>query len=360
MTAQERLSAELERALLRALLAEWHDINWRYFGRRLRAPTLALHDGQARLGRWDAARRELSLSRALTCGGPWAQAVEVLKHEVAHQFVHEVLGVHDESAHGPAFRQVCAQRGFDGAASGLPASGDGAGDPVLRRIAKLLALAGSPNQHEAEQAMRLAQRLMLQHNLDAVAQGTGRGYAYRQVGKPKGRHSAAEKLLAVILGEFFFVEVLWVSTYLVREGRRATVLELCGTPGNLDVAVWVHEFLHATGERLWRAHQRARGITADRDRREYLCGVMQGVRDKLRAGLADSRSEGLIWRGDPGLQGYFQRRHPRVTSACGASVRLGAAYDSGRVAGKAIVLSRPLGGEAAPPARGPRLLGPGH
>ena len=70
--------------------------------------------------------------------------VEVLKHEMAHQFVDEVLGVHDEPDHGPVFRQVCDERGIDARAAGAP-DADRARDHVLDRIAKLLALAGSPN-----------------------------------------------------------------------------------------------------------------------------------------------------------------------------------------------------------------------
>ena len=39
--------------------------------------------------------------------------VEVLKHEMAHQYAHEILGARDESAHGEAFRTVCQRLGID-------------------------------------------------------------------------------------------------------------------------------------------------------------------------------------------------------------------------------------------------------
>ena len=50
---------------------------------------------------------------------PWTVVLEVLRHEMAHQYVDEVLGVHDETAHGPTFQAVCEARAIDGRAAGV-------------------------------------------------------------------------------------------------------------------------------------------------------------------------------------------------------------------------------------------------
>src|SRR3954471_6912877 len=142
------LSATLEAALLRQLGETWAEINQNHFRRRLRRPVFGLSDA-ARLGAWIGARRMLELSRALVLEQPWGVVREVLKHEMAHQFVDEVLGIDDQTAHGPAFEALCRQHGIDASASGLP-SAHGSDSTVLRRIARLLALAASPNVHEAE------------------------------------------------------------------------------------------------------------------------------------------------------------------------------------------------------------------
>jgi hypothetical protein len=337
------LSAALETALLRALGATWAEVNQNHFRGRLRRPVIALHDGQARLGLWDGKRRTLSLARALVLERPWGVVREVLKHEIAHQFVDEVLGVTDESAHGPTFEGVCRQHGIDAAATGLPAAGsEEAGDPVLRRIARLLALAGSPNLHEAETAMKQAQRLMLKHNIDASVAAARRGFAFRHLGVPRGRIDAFEQILAGILADHFFVEVIWVPSYRPREGREGRVLEICGTPANLEVAAWVHGFLLETGERLWREHKRAHGVRLDGERRRYLLGMMMGFDEKLRAGAAESREEGLIWRGDPALEDYLRERYPRRSSGGRIGYHRTAAYEHGRRAGRDIVLSKPV------------------
>src|SRR5690606_15648271 len=118
---------------------------------------------------WRGDVKTLELSRRLILGFGWDAVVEVLKHEMAHQYVDEVLMLTDETAHGPAFRRVCAERNIDARASGDPSAPDGRSDEAraaLGKIAHLLNLAQSPNQHEAQAAMAAAQRLMLKYNIE--------------------------------------------------------------------------------------------------------------------------------------------------------------------------------------------------
>lgn len=342
------LSAALETALLRELVSEWERISYQHFGGRLRRPVFALMDSDRRLGEWNGRRRTLSVSRQLVLTHPWGQVLEVLKHEVAHQFVEEVMGISDETAHGPAFTNLCRKLGFDARATGLPGpSLDAASDqgpPVLRRIARLLALAESPNRHEAESAMAAAQRLMLRHNIDSLAATRAEGFAFRHLGLPRGRIDGHEYVLASILNDHFFVQTIWVRGFIVAEGRGGNLLEVVGTPSNLEVASYVHGFLLATGERLWRAHKQAEGIRGDRDRRRYLLGVMMGFAEKLRVGQAEQRREGLIYVGDPLLSSFYDQRYPRRRKTGGVVLPRSESYERGQRAGRDIVLHRPVHG----------------
>jgi hypothetical protein len=58
--------------------------------------------------------------------------------------------------------------------------------------------------------------------------------------------------------------------------------------------------------------------------------------------------------GDPGLEGFLQQRYPRRSGGSGIGVRLTAAYEHGREAGRNIVLHKPV---KEGRTRG-RLLGP--
>jgi hypothetical protein len=355
--AAERLSAELEAALVRELYAEYEHLNWCLFKRALRVPQIELSTTDKRLGRWVPEQRVIEISRSLAVTRSWGVVVEVLKHEMAHQYVHEVLRQTSETSHGPVFRDVCARLGVDGRATGLPDAGaDARTDEearLLERVARLLALAGSSNANEAQAAMSAAQRLMLKYNLDVAKAAGPRGYSFRHVGKPSGRVTEGERLLAAILAEHFFVEVIWIPIYRALEGKRGRVLEVCGTPANLEMAEYVHDYLLRTSEDLWRDHKRARALRSNRDRRAYVAGVMMGFLEKLRSERKRSREQGLVWVGDADLGRFYRQRHPHISHSRHEGQRRNEAHAHGREAGKKIVIHRPV--ERGPSGAG-RLL----
>ncbi len=355
--ARPELDAELEAALLRELMRSWHELNHAYFKGAMRAPVLRLGEGAEQgqtLGRWRLNHRTIELSRALVVEQAWGATIEVLKHEMAHQYVHEVLGATDETAHGPAFQQICGRLGIDAAASGMPDVDDPRRARLRQRVEDLLALANSPNQHEAENAAALAQRLILKHNIALSELPERRRYAYRHLGQPKGRHAEAEHILAAILAEHFFVEAIWVPSYRPREGKRGSVLEICGTPENLEMAAYVHDFLLQTAERLWRRHKREHDIRRDRDRRRFIAGVMEGFFERLASEKRKNTEKGLVWVGDADLHRYHRRRHPHVRSVRLQGHGLDPTRARGRQAGRNIVLRRGVG-EAEATSRGRAL-----
>jgi hypothetical protein len=358
-----RLTAELEVALLRELRASYHDINATYFKRGLRPAEIRLSENARRLGQWDPERRCIEMSRPLLVSKAWGVVIEVLKHEMAHQYVHEILGRTDEPAHGPAFREVCDRLGIDARAAGMPATVDGTisadrEEPlkILERVAQLLALAQSSNVHEAQSATSLAQKLMLKYNLDSAALGTRHGYHFRHLGMPSGRISESERLLSVLLGEHFFVEVIWVPVYRPFEKKRGQVLEICGTLPNLEMAAYVHAFLSESAERLWNEHKREQGIESNRDRRTYLAGVIEGFREKLVAETKKHREHGMVWVGDADLETYYRKRHPHIRHTRTTGQARTEAHGAGRSAGRKLVLHRGMSGAGPARAGGPALL----
>jgi hypothetical protein len=355
-TQSDVLGIELERAALVELRSAWQRSNLEYFKGALRRPILEIADLDSQLGRWMSDHRTLQISRSLILGQGWGVVVEVLKHEMAHQFVDEVLGLRNQPAHGPAFRQVCAERGIDPRAAGLPDAKPAIQDEhrLLERVAKLLALAESPNMHEAQAAMSAAQRLMLKYNLEALVKAPRRSYGFRHLGEPTGRVDESRRFLASILGDFFFVEVIWVTVWRVHEKKRGKVLEICGTPENLELCAYVHSFLIHTSERLWREYKRENGVRGNRSRRVFIAGVMAGFRDKLMSEREHSDKQGLVWAGDSDLSAYLRRRHPHMRYMRHQGNRRNEAWTHGRAAGRKIVLHR---GVSEGPSGGRKLLG---
>jgi len=327
---------------LRELARDYTQLNYDYFRGRLSPLPLSLSDNSSLLGCYRRDPRRIELSRKLVLTQPWGSVIEVLKHEMAHQFVAEVLGERDEASHGPMFQSVCERLGIDAGATGLPEP-KAERSPILERIRKLLALADSPNQHEAEAAMRMAHRLMLKHNLERPAPEAGHAdYTFRHVGRATGRISEAESLLAALLGEFFFVQPIWVSVFRVSDHKRVSILEITGRDENLAMAEYVHGFLQHAAEALWREHKRKHKIQRDTDRRAFMAGVIRGFADKLRAERKTQAAEGLVWVSDAHSEQYFARRHPRVRSIRYGSSANSAASGHGRAAGRDLVLNRPI------------------
>jgi predicted SprT family Zn-dependent metalloprotease len=351
--AKRDLSLDLERALLRELFAEYRRINEGVFKSALTPPTIQLVSSGSRLGCWTRDTRTLELSRELVTRHGWGVVVEVLKHEMAHQYVHEALGRTHEPPHGPVYRDVCRSFSIDASSAGVPEAREKGEEKIVERVARLLALAESPNVHEAEAAASAAQRLMLKYNVTLQKEAGSRGYAFAHVGRATGRVSESERILAMVLGKHFFVEVIWVPVYRALEGKRGSVLELCGSPANLAMAEYVHSYLTDTAERLWMDHRASSGVRGNRDRRTYLAGVMSGFAEKLSRQAVSSREEGLVWVKDADLAHYFRGRHPHVRHVRYAGNRKNEAFARGRDAGRRIVLRR--GMEGAPVAAG-RLL----
>ena len=358
MDATQPLRIELEQAAVRAIHKSYEHINGSLFRFKLRAPAFELDGSAERLGRWVPGHRTLELSPDLLTKFGWGVLEEVLKHEMAHQYVDEVLGVRDEPAHGPAFRRVCEERGIDARASGAPQAGDTAGqNPVLERIAKLLALAESPNEHEAQAAMSAAQRLMLKHNIEAAVSGGVASYCFRHLGQPSGRVAEHQRRLAMILDEYFFVQVIWVPVWRVSEAKRGSVLEVCGSRDNVELAAYVYDFLTYTADALYRADRKRRRDRTHAARRKFLAGVISGFHERLRGERKRSEAQGLVWVGDAELHGYFRRRHPHLRWTRHSVSTGGEAYARGQTAGRNIVLHRGVKSGAGavirqlPPAR---------
>src|SRR5262245_35810175 len=102
-TGADALSAALEAALLRELRDRYEWDNRERFGGRLVAPVIVLSDSTSHFGRWHSATRTLELARTLVLQRSWLEVMSVLEHEMAHQFVDEVLRVRNETSHGETF-----------------------------------------------------------------------------------------------------------------------------------------------------------------------------------------------------------------------------------------------------------------
>lgn len=355
------LGDELRNRCLRRLSWAWTTINWAHLDGVLTPPSIQLHRGERRWGSWHPDRRLITISERQVLCYSWASVLETLKHEMAHQWVSEARQLRTlpprapEPPHGPLFQAACQRLGCSPAASGsggrslFRPGGTGpdesAEDARLRRIQKLLALADrNPDEHEARAAFARARELMLRMNLESVS--APRGYAWRHLGRPLARIPHHHYLIAGILQDFYFVNCIWIHSYDLLEDREGNLLEIMGTPENLNMAEYVYECLHRQCESLYEAWKRERERVERQDRRAYLDGLLEGFRVQLARSSRESAQHGLVWVGDPGLESWTRERYPRVRNSRIGHASGGEARQDGVRAGEQLRLHRPVGGPA--------------
>lgn len=372
---------DFKAAWLRQIQGAYANLLWRNGLGRLHPAGLALMNDKGLWGRWDDRRRIIFISEDLILNHPWPVTLGILGHEVAHQLVSDLGGFEDraQSPHGPAFQRMGRRLGLDDfylkAQVDLRNQGpevkpdqppeSEAGQQVLMKVKKLLALSGSPVAAEAQAAMNAAARLMAKHNLKALENQEEKAYEHRLIGPPVKRLSTALALTAGLLNRHFFVETIFVPDYDPRTDTESKRLEIMGRPENVSLAEHVFLFLSERSESLWREYRREHKGGGQAARNSFIAGLLEGFDAKLKAearagGHSKSPNEGfsaLVLSRDARLADFVRYRHPRLkTVATGRGRRHCPQSDAaGRRAGQALTINSPLTSNNQPPA-GPRLL----
>lgn len=352
---QTAIGEDLERRILHGLACEWQEaVSILDSPQRnlMRMPLFCLDNMKNRLGEWSSEKRQIRLSRSLVLEHSWASVVEVLVHEIAHQFADEVLGVGYEPPHGPMFKYACHVLRANPRASGryqplddrIIRGSASNQDTIILRVKKLMALAQSRNKHEAEAAAAKAHELIAKHNVDLLARRESRDFVSTFAGRPALRHSREDYALAVLLTDFYFVRGIWVPAYVVDKGRMGRALEITGTAQNIEIAGYVYDFVRRSIDSQWDEYNGHRGLNRYR-KTDFAVGVINGLAAKLkRQGQAGEKRGGfypLVKLQDPLLKEYVAYRYPRVSNVAGRSLRHDSkVFNDGVKVGANLVVSK--------------------
>jgi len=352
MKAVFRAPPALQEAWIRRLRWHYDLYNHLYAGGRLRRPLFLIGSSRSRLGEWNGLTRAITISEDHVLEHSWESVLGTLRHEMAHQYAEDLLGHAGSAPHDQVFQKACHILRADPAGSASRAKLsplDGSPDErdrMLTRVKELLAMAGSPNEHEAATAMRLANKYLLKYNLDLAELDSPRNFTTDHLGKCSGRIQEYEYTLAHILEEHFFVRVIWVFSYDPLLDRPGRVLQVTGTPENLEIARYVHGYVMNLTDSLWHAHCLS-GERRGGTRLQYLAGVLHGLSDKLDSHRVKLKQEhGLVWLGDPLLKDFFRYLNPRMRRLGGRGVLRGDDYEAGVQDGKEITIRRGVAGES--------------
>lgn len=211
---------------------------------------------------------------------------------------------------------------------------------LVEKISKLLALAGSPNEHEARLAAEKANELLIRHNLslqDVHAVGEKPGYVKEKI--IRGRNFRAEdKFIWDVLVKHFFVKLA------VSPGRAT----LMGTSTNVEVAKYVYDFLALKYRELWHQYADTHDAPAT-SKQPYYTGLTAGLNAQLSAKRKQvEESMALVVVPDAGLEDFLKENSGRGSHAMARNNHTDwHATASGNEAGKKLSISRGLTTTAA-------------
>jgi len=363
---------KLRRLWSKQLLVEHRQLCWLY-RLPLAPPVFEISDGRSRAGAWSPGFDTLKIASWLIMEHSWDVVVEILKHEISHQYVHQVMGRSDELPHGPAFQEACDRLGvhpdFRAATGSIPRLLPGkTGNSetcaaILGKVEKLFALARSANEHEALLAMQKANLLLRKYNLERIAGKAPADYDYLILNPGTKRLGAIHRAIASILKDFFYVNVVIVRQFSAQSGKTRRVIELTGTRENLAVAEYVATFLERRLSHLWEQYRRL-SAAPGRQKNSYCLGVLKGFAAKLALQeqeamrqSGENTASSLVCASDPGLIRYYRSRYPRLRSIKHAGPQVYEdSYAAGQEEGRQLILHKGVGA-GVPATNEGRLLG---
>ena len=336
----------LRSAWARQILYWWKQYNSLYLREALVAPLIEISSSKSYMGRWRNDPPVITIAYDHILKDSWLSVLDTLRHEMAHQYVDQVIQPDGETAHGPAFRMACKRLRCSDRASAKSSTDFDSQKNIMERVRKVLSLTDSPNEYEAQAAIHKVRLLLLRYNIDLVELDQDRQFVRRSIGPVKRRHASFELWLAYILSEHFFVETIWAESYVASKNQLGTVLEIYGTTENTDMASYVHTYLINLLPVLWQDYRDRKGIKSNKERQRYWSGVLQGFCEKLsnREEKGKSLCEAIAeWNGDPALTKFFKDYNPNVKVRRSGGVWQNDTYIAGIRTGKKVEIRSGIG-----------------
>ena len=197
---------------------------------KLKPMTIRLTASEKLLGSWCHESRVLSISRKLIEKHPWWVVLEVLKHEMAHQYVDDVFKKEDH--HGPLFKKACNVLGVESWASCASLVTDGLvqdkdrpsqdEEKTLRRVEKLLKLAESSNQHEAQLASTKVKSLLDKLQVDWQGSSLSHNHTTKIINHHKKRIESYQVYIGTLLANYFDVRIIYSSTFNAKKNFKCS------------------------------------------------------------------------------------------------------------------------------------------
>lgn len=272
----------------------------------------------------------------------------VLKHEIAHFLVHINFGIH-EQAHGIEFRNIFLQNSWDTKFSKSQINLEAivkTSDNITSKIQKLLELAKSENENEAQLAAKKANDLIQKHSLQKVRIKNLERHHFdfndledtyvKRVASYK-RRSLIHDCLYDILKEYSVAPVF-------SSGRGGGYLEVIGPRESVEAAHYIYDFTVNAMTLQWEQAKKTKKLKGVRARNTYFKSFTSAFVAQLRKHKSESTSTKELVHLKNLSEAHRQRVYPRVSAQASQSSSFDKnAWNLGNTAGKNFKVNKGLG-----------------
>ena len=210
---------------------------------------------------------------------------------------------------------------------------------IVNKIKKLLSLAGSSNQNEAETASKKANELLIKHNLKMQDVKSHSSDYEREILSAKTKQSPEDKYINGILSKHFFVQLV-----IARDKRNnITTVYILGRKENVEVAGYVKDFLTRAFRDLWAKYRNESKCPAN-FKQSYFIGLYKGLDEQLSVTRKATEAEtGLIViKQDEALSEFINDIFGKLKNSRKhtISTRDSRAIEAGKEAGKSLKIQQ--------------------
>lgn len=247
-------------------------------------------------------------------------------------------------------------------------------DSIIEKIRKLLALAESPNEHEAALAAQRAQELMLKHHVEearvrggapeTAKVGQEKAVIYSEYPAPASRIPYWQLFMMGGIARAFCCDHYYVP------GR---AIYLVGRESDRQVAKYMFEYLRREVERLaesgWRTVGQAAGVHGGVWKRGFCIGAAQEIRARLYEKTTPPRTAGklpaapvtetaMVLRNRLEDVSVWMKENLQLKTGHSNRTAPSSGYAEGRAAGKSVSLGNDGKGVGSGARRLPQAVAP--
>ncbi len=282
-----------------------------HFNQSLIPWTTVVFEDQEVLGFFNSNFFQIGINKKLMLIDDLVFLKNIIRHELAHMLLH-LRSKNAYSDHGKEFHDLCREFNWGAevwqAKTQLSETQKNSKNILLiEKVKKLLALASSSNEHEAQLATEKANSLLIDWNLQFLQDGQEEeNETYLEYVLVSPRLTSKMQVIYSILPQF-------LVSPIINYGNKCASIEIIGKKVNVEIACYIAKFLDIELEYLWKQakknHPELKGVAA---RNSFWRGLAKGFIRKQKKSSSITEYGASLIKIEQSLIKQVELIHPRL------------------------------------------------